>query len=347
MVLMLVAAGPASAQMQVRVEPVRLAPIVDRLPLSGSVISPRHANLAPQESGLVQRMAVDVGDVVAEGDVLLELDDELLRLDLRRLQAALEEARLFYDDARRLADEGRRLVGERNISRSEYESRLADEAVAEQRHQQLTADVEMQQTRIRRATLRAPFAGVIGLKMTEEGEWLAAGSPAFNLAQLDPLRVQARVPERFYGEVRPGTPVSLTFDALPGETLQTAVDSVVAVSDLETRSFIARADIPNERGRLAPGMSARLEFQVGGEASAPVLQVPADALVRRYDGSIVVWVVRDGTAIPLAVTAGRRSDRHVEVNVAGAGENLRDDDVVVTLGNESLREGQAVTAVRG
>jgi len=344
--VLLLAAGPVSAQMQVRVEPVRLAPIVDRLPLSGSVISPRHANVAPQESGLVRRMAVDVGDTVAEGDVLLELDDELLRLELRRLEAAREEARLLYEDAQRQADEGRRLVGERNISRSEYDSRLAKEATAEQRHQQLIAEVEMQQARVRRATLRAPFAGVIGSKMTEEGQWLAAGSPAFDLAQLDPLRVQARVPERYYREVRPGTPVSLTFDALPGETVQANVDSVVAVSDLETRSFTARADIHNSGGRLAPGMSARLEFQVGGESSAPVLQVPADALVRRFDGSIVVWMVREGSAIPFVVTAGRRSGRHVEVNVANAGERLRDDDLVVTLGNESLREGQSVIAVR-
>jgi RND family efflux transporter MFP subunit len=252
--VLLLAAGPLSAQMQVRVEPVRLAPIVDRLPLSGSIISPRQANVAPQESGLVRRMAVDVGDIVAEGDVLLELDDELLRLELRRLQAALEEARLLYEDAQRLADEGRRLVGERNISRSEYESRLANEGTAEQRKQQLSAEVEMQQTRVRRATLRAPFAGVIGLKMTEEGQWLAAGSPAFNLAQLDPLRVQARVPERFYREVRPGTPISVTFDALPGETVQTAVDSVVAVSDLETRSFTARVDIPIAGGELNIGL---------------------------------------------------------------------------------------------
>lgn len=344
--LLLLTAAPVSGQMQVRVEPVRLAPIVDRLPLSGSVISPRHANVAPQESGLVRRMAVDVGDIVAEGDVLLELDDELLRLELRRLQAALEEARLLSDDARRLADEGRRLVGERNISRSEYESRLANESTAEQRQLQLAAEVESQQARVRRATLRAPFAGVIGFKMTEEGEWLAAGSPAFNLAQLDPLRVQARVPERFYGEVSAGTPVSVTFDALPGETVQATVDSVVAVSDLDTRSFTARADIPNTGRRLAPGMSARLEFQVGSEASGPVLQVPADALVRRYDGSILVWVVREGSAIPLVVTADRRSGRYVEVNVVNAGERLRDDDVVVTLGNESLREGQSVIAVR-
>ena len=151
--VLLLTAGPLAAQMQVRVESVRLAPIVERLPLSGSVISPRHSNVAPQESGLVRRMAVDVGDIVAAGDVLLELDDELLRFELRRLQAALEEARLLFEDARRLADEGRRLVGERNISRSEYESRLVNEAAAEQQHLQLTAEVEMQQTRIRRATL--------------------------------------------------------------------------------------------------------------------------------------------------------------------------------------------------
>jgi len=343
--LLLMMAGPSTglAQMQVRVEPVRLAPIVERLPLSGSVISPRHSNVAPQESGLVRRMAADAGDIVAAGDVLLELDDDLIRLELQRLQARQAEARLLYEDAQRLANEGRRLIGERNISRSEYESRLANEAAAEQRLAQLGVELEMQQLRLQRTTLRAPFAGVIGMKMTEQGQWLAAGSPAFNLAQLDPLRVQARVPERYYRDVRPGTAVRITFDAWPGDALEARVDSVVAVSDFDTRSFMARMDVPNPGARLAPGMSAHLEFQIGNEQAEPVLQVPADALVRRFDGSVVVWVVRDGAAQPLAVTAGRRSGNFVEV--AGAG--LAAGDVVVTLGNESLREGQAVTAVQG
>jgi len=329
------------AQMQVRVAPVRLAPLLQQLPLSGTVIAPRRSNVAPQESGLVQRIAVDEGDRVATGDILLELDTELMQLELERLQARQAEAQLLYQDARRLADEGRRLIDERNISQSEYASRLANEAAAEQRRLQLNAEVRMQQVRLQRAILRAPFAGVIGAKMTEVGQWLAAGSPAFSLAQLDPVRVQARIPERYFGEVGAGTAVRIVFDAWPGQITTARIDSIIAVSDADTRSFMARVDVPNAETRLAPGMSAQLVLQLGDDTSQPVLQVPADAIVRRADGSALVWMVNDGVARPVAVTVGRRSGDHVEVHAAG----LEAGDPVVTLGNESLREGQAVAAV--
>ncbi len=335
------AAPGTQAQMQVRVAPVRLAPILQQLPLSGTVLSPRRSNVAPQESGLVRRMAVDEGDRVEAGDILLELDPELMQLELERLQASQAEARLLHKDAQRRADEGRRLIGERNISQSEYESRLADEAAAEQRLLQLNVEVRMQQVRLQRTIVRAPFAGVIGAKMTEVGQWLAAGSPAFNLAQLDPLRVQARIPERYFGEVAAGTPVRIAFDAWPGQTMDARIDRIVAVSDADTRSFVARIDVPNTERRIAPGMSAQLVFRLGDERSQPVLQVPADAIVRHADGTALVWVVNDGAARAVSVAVGRRSGDYVEVHA----DDLQAGEPVVTLGNESLREGQAVTAV--
>ena len=342
MAMLVLLPARAPAQMQVRVKPVVWAPIIEQLPLSGSVLSPRSSNVAPQESGLVQRMAVDEGDRVEAGDVLLELDAELTRLELRRLEAMHEEAQLMYQEAKRLADEGRRLIGDRNISKSQFDSRLATEAAEEKQLGQLELQIQMQRVRLDRHSLRAPFAGVIGFKNTELGQWLGAGSAAFQLVQMDPLRVQARVPERYFGEVQPGTEVSITVDAFPGDQIEAAVDKVVAVSDVNTRSFVARMDIPNTSYRLAPGMSAHLVFSLGGEHSKPVLQVPGDAIVRRSDGSIVVWVVRDNTAQSIAVAIGRRNNSHVEVR----SDDLRAGDLTVTLGNESLRAGQNVTAVQ-
>jgi len=333
---------PVSAQMQVRVEPVILAPIIEELPLSGSVLSPRSSMLAPQESGLVQHMMVDAGDRVEAGDLLLELDAELTRLELQRLEAMHEEAQLMYQDAKRLADEGRRLIGDKNISKSQFESRLATEAAEEKQLSQLDLQIQMQRVRLERHTLRAPFAGVIGFKNTEVGQWLGAGSSAFQLVQMDPLRVQARVPERYFGEVQTGTRVTISVDAFPGDQIVAGVDSVVAVSDVNTRSFVARMDIPNTAHRLAPGMSAHLVFSLGDEHSKPVLQVPADAIVRRVDSDVVVWVVRDGTAHSVPVIIGRHNNSHVEVR----SDELREGDLTVTLGNESLRAGQNITAVR-
>ena len=332
----------AQARVQVRVEPVIRAPITEHLPLSGSVLSPRYSDLTTQESGLVVSLEVDTGDRVEQGDLLLQLDGELTRLELERLLARQEEAKLTYDDARRLADEGRRLINDRNISKSQYESRLATEAKEETKLRQLNTQVRMQQVKFERHKLHAPFSGVIGTRHAELGEWLGAGNSAMQLVQIDPLRVQANVPERYFGEVRAGTPVTISVDAYPGMPIQARVEKIVMVTNSDTRSFTARMDIPNTNEKLAPGMSAHLVFELGGEGSVPVLQVPADAVVRRGDGSAIVWVVRSDTAQAVPVGIGRRDQQRVEV---GSGE-LAEGELVVTLGNESLRPGQQVTAIQ-
>lgn len=340
--LLLLLPVPVFAQLQVRVVPVLLAPIIEELPLTGSVLSPRSSDLAPQESGLVEQLLVDEGDRVETGDVLVELDAELTRLELRRLESVQQEARLLYEDAKRLADEARRLINDKNISKSEYDSRLATEAAREKQLGQIDVQLQMQAVRLENHSIKAPFAGVIGQKHTEIGQWLNAGSPALRLVQLDPLRIQARIPERYYGEVQAGTPVEITFDAFPGEQIDTTVDSLVPVSDISARSFVARVDIPNSTSLLAPGMSAQLVFSLSHSNPRPVLQVPADAIVRRADGSSLVWVVRDQTAVPIVVTVGRRNNSQVEVRT----DQLNEGDLAVTLGNESLRPGQNVTAVQ-
>jgi RND family efflux transporter MFP subunit len=329
------------AQVQVRVAEVVSAPIIEELPLSGSVLSPRYSNLSTRESGLVVSLNVDAGDRVEKDELLLQLDADLVRLELQRLQARMEETRLAYEDARRLADEGRRLVEDRNIPRTEYESRLATEAQQEAKLRQLDAELGIQKLKLQHHQLRAPFSGVIGARDAEVGEWLAAGQSALQLVQLDPLRVQASVPERYFGEVRAGTPVTITIDAYPGQPIDAAVDTVVTVADRDSRSFTARMDIPNPGYRLAPGMSADLLFRLGGDAARPVLQVPADAVIRRGDGSAVVWVVRGGQAQPVAVRVGRRNRQSVEIHA----DDLAAGEQVVTLGNESLRPGQQVTGV--
>ncbi len=332
----------ALAQMKVRVEPVVRAPITEQLPISGSVVSPRQADLAVQQSGLVRAVYFEEGDIVAKGEVLLELDSELAKLELQRFQAMREESRLLFDEAKRLADEARRLIDARNISQSEYSARLAMEAAEQSRVQQLELQIEAQQLRIKQHSLLAPFAGMISQRHAEEGEWLDANSPAFELFQTDPLRVVARIPERYYAEVSAGTPAAISFDARPGDTIEARIDAVVAAADGNSRSFRVRIDLPNPGLKLAPGMSAHLDFSLGQNNDNAVLQVVADAIVRLPDGSAVVWVVQDGVVEPVTVKLGRRNGARVEV----ISERLKEGTQVVTLGNESLRAGQSVIVDR-
>lgn len=340
--IILLLAPAAWAQTQVRAQPVERAPIIQELPLSGSIRSPRYSDLSAQESGLVQAIHVDVGDRVEQGDILLEMDGELVRLELDRLEARRQEALLKRDDAARLAAEAERLLNERNFSRSQYDTLLANRATEEVRLQQLEAEIRMARVKLQRYTLSAPFAGVIGFKHAEVGEWLSSGGQALQLVQTDPLRVQASIPERYYGEVVSGTPVSITVDAHPGMVMQAEVDTVVATAEFNTRSFVVWMDIPNSEGKFAPGMSANMVFLLGGGSDPSIMRVAADAVVRSNDGSAWVWVARDGKAQRFPVRLGRRNSGFIEV----ASEDLREGDQAITLGNESLRQGEAINVLQ-
>jgi RND family efflux transporter MFP subunit len=332
----------APAQTRVRVQPVEAAPIVEELPLSGTIRSPRYSDLSTQVSGVVQEIRVEVGDLVNEGDVLLVVDDELQQLEVRRLQARQQEAQLRFDDAQRLATEAGRLVREQSFSKSQYDTLVAQQATEAVRLQQMEAELNMARVNLRRHTLRAPFSGIIGFKHAEVGEWLAAGSPALQLVQTHPLRVQASIPERYFEEVRSGTPVRITVDAYTGKVIEASVDTVVTSAEFNTRSFLAWLDIPNLDGRLAPGMSAHLVLLLGAAENGGQLRVAADAIVRSTDGQAWVWVIRDGKAHRVTVDVGRRNRSFVEV----AADDLRAGDLAITLGNENLQPGMAVQAVQ-
>ncbi|MGI9294667.1 MAG: efflux RND transporter periplasmic adaptor subunit [Pseudomonadales bacterium] len=332
-----------AAELKVLVAPVISAPIVEKLPLSGTITSPQFSALATRVDGYVEKLLVDVGDSVQAGDPLLELDAKIARLELLRLAAATEEANFLYRNAARLASEAKELVKSKNISQTEYETRIAQAAANKARTAQLSAQREVQQEQLERHTLKAPFAGVIAEKLTEAGQWVRADSAAFRLAQMDPLLIEVRVPERYFGQLHLGSAVELIPNFQADLKINAAVERIVPVSDPGSRTFLARVKITNPDSSLAPGMAVRAEFSLGGVQTAPVLQVPADALVRRTDGSTLVWAVRSSEntslAQPVTVTVGRSSGDQIEIS----SDQLKPGDPVVILGNESLRPGQAVT----
>lgn len=341
MVMLFSCYAAAASTMKVLVAPVVSAPLVEKLPLSGTLTSPKFSDLATRINGYVEKLYVDVGDRVGQGDPLLSLDAKIAKLQLERLTAARQEAEILHRDAERLAAEAKELADNKHISQTEYESRLATAAANRAEVSQLSAEQAIQQEQLERHTLRAPFAGIIAEKLTEAGEWVNDDSAVLRLAQMHPLYLEVRVPERYFGRLREGSKVTLN----PGSesVLNLLVDRVVPVSDPNTRTFLIRAVVPNSSWVLLPGMSVKAEFTLADKQAGPVLQVPADAVVRRTDGSTLVWAVRSAeqgdVAQPVEVIVGRSSDNRIEVT----SDRLKPGDPVVILGNESLRPGQPVT----
>lgn len=329
------AAGPA-----VVVAESRMQAVVEALRVSGSVTAPRAARLSPAVAGQVAALRVDVGSRVAEGEVLVELDAELARIALEVAQAAVVQASEALADARRREADGRRLANSRSIAASAYEALQsevrADAALLRQRE----AERRAAQARLERHVLRAPFDGVISAKLTELGEWIAPGDAALALVAERGLWVDLQVPQAYFPRLNPAVPVQLRLDALPGQAVAARIERIVPVSDATARSFLLRVGVTDEGLPMTAGMSASAVLRL--DAGRERVVVARDALLRHADGRVTVWAVEEADAqarvVERVVQPGLGFDGLVEI-VDGLEAGVR----VVVEGNESLRQGQAVT----
>ncbi len=340
------AGGPVAAQEDqaapVKVARAVMAPVREELPLTGSVTARRLSRISPEVAGLVAAVRVDEGDEVRQGEVLLELDRTIADLEYAGAQARVKEAQAQAAEAARQRDEAAELVKKKHIASTRYEAARAAAEINAAALERLQAELGRQGELLRRRAVRAPFAGVITKKMIEKGEWVKTDANLFELAEVRRLRIIVPVPQFYFNEVRVGAAARVAFDAYPGRSFPAQVSMKVPLSNEAARTFPVRIDLENEAGLFAPGMSARVVFQLGDPAAELALLLPRDAIVRRADGSQVVWVVRGEAgrlrAQPVEVQTGRASRQNIEI-IGGA---VRAGDRVVARGNEILRPGQLV-----
>jgi len=331
---------PALAQ----VPPVELATverrdIVETLRLSASLSSPLSARLSSDVEGRLVQLEVDVGARVKAGDLLFKLDDELARLELAQAIAFEQEAQVELENARRRVVEVRELVSKKTFPESEARNLEAQverfAAILERRRAERAYAAAI----LAHHSLRAPFSGVIAERNADLGERVDTDSNVLLLVATDLLQLDLRVPQQYFRRVEAGTAVRIGVDALPGEIIDARITRVVPVSDAEARTFIARAEIDNSAGLLAPGMSVSADLRIGTAREAEV--IPRDALIRYPDGRSTVWVAAnvDGrySVQERLLQTGLSFDGVVEVL-----QGLEAGERVVVRGNESLRQGQQV-----
>lgn len=335
--------GPGGARAQEAVPVVtaeaRRERVVEALPITGTITARQSAGLSPRTSGLVAEVHVDAGDLVEAGDALLSLDDTLARLAVQRTEAALAEARVRQEEAVRLRDEGRELVGKKAIPTTAAQAREAELAVAEAAANRLAVEARESAELLARHVIVAPFDGVVTRRLTDAGEWISTGMPALQLVAIDRARVDVQVPQERFAEIAADTPVEVFSGARPEESVPARVVARVPVSDPATRTALVRVEPIDPEVRLLPGKSARVVFRL--RSAEPVLTVSRDALVRRPDGTVNVWLAQtegDGwIAVPRRVDLGRLFSDLVEIR-----SGVEPGEAVIIRGNETLRDGQAV-----
>lgn len=320
-------AGPAAPAPQaetIRVQTARVEQLSFTRGISavGSLRSDESVMLRPEVAGRIQHIDFQEGQPVERGQVLVRLDDSVPRAELAQAQANLALAQSHY---RRAVD----LQGRGFVSRQ-----ARDEAASNLKVQQAAA--ALAQARLDKMTIRAPFAGIAGLRSMSVGDYVDQGQDLAPLEAIDPLKVDFRVPEMYFSRVQVGQALTVRLDAMPGEEREGRVYAVSPLVDAGGRSVLLRATVANPDARLRPGMFARVQLLFGTDQ---VLAVPEAALAPSGQ-SQYVFNVREGRAHRAEVTLGERRDGKVEILTGVAA-----GDQVVVAGFQRLTDGAPVEVV--
>ena len=224
----------------------------DRVEAIGDGEALRSVTLRSEATGTVEAIEVEAGGRVEAGAVVARLDDEAERLALERARLVLADAEAEVDRATRLARRG---------AVASVETEEAELALRTARLGAREAELALA-----RRTIRAPFAGWIGLIEVEEGDRIAAQDPIAVLADRSEIVVEFRVPERAIADLRLGMAFEATPLALPGRTLTGEVTAIDNVVDRSSRTLAVEGRLPNEDDLLRGGMAFAVEMAIPGEA---------------------------------------------------------------------------------
>ena len=318
------APGPAPRPVAVEAESVKIDAVIEDLRAVGTLRPNEAVTVVSEIAGRVEHIGFEEGKKVNAGAVLIELDASILRAELAKARSDLTLALANHERATALATRG--LATQRALD----EARAALQAAE--------AGVALAQARLQKATIKAPLSGVVGLRSVSVGAYVTPGERIVELADVDPVKVDFRVPELSLAVLRPGQPIRVTVDALPGKTFEGEIDAIDPIVDVSGRAIRLRARIPNPRGELSPGLFARVQIVVERRENAVL--VP-EAAVFAEGRQRYVYRVVEGRAVLTAVELGQRRPGQVEIR-SGLGR----DDVVVTAGHQQIRDGAQVDVVK-
>lgn len=321
---------PAQAQQQatvpVAVVKARTSVWQTRLEAVGSLRAVQEVQIANEISGRVLTIAFESGDEVAAGAVLVRLDSRAERAVLKDLEAQRDLTEL---------DLGRiqRLVAQKNASEAERDA-------AHSRLRQIEARIDGQRILIDKMTMRAPFAGRLGIRRVNLGEVLAAGTTIVSLQASDPIFVDFPLPQNALAKIMVGQPIEVRIDAYPELTFDGTVVALDARVNDDTRAITVRAELANQQNALRPGMFAAVSVPLAGRRE--LITLPTSAVLYSTFGDNVFVVRRDGSgdmiAQRVAVRLGARRGDQVAVE-----EGLSPGDEVVVAGQIRLRDGAQVS----
>lgn len=295
----------------------------------GTAVAIQGVTVSADLPGIVSRIAFESGAHVEKGAVLAELDARQEQAQLTAAVAQLELARQNLDRTNGLRTQG-------IISQAENDRVVAEHKQAEARVGEIRATLD-------RKTIRAPFAGILGIRQINLGQYLQAGDPVVPLQATNPIYVNFTVTQQDVPKLRVGGELLVAIEGEEGPGITGRITAVDSIVDATTRSVAVQATLPNPDGRLRPGMFVKTDLHLG--TPTEVVALPASAINYAPYGDSV-FVVADlkgpkgeayrGVRQQFVKLGGARGDQVAVLSGVEPGET------VVTSGAFKLRNGAAV-----
>lgn len=274
-------------------------------------------NIAPQMAGRIKSIRTEVGAFVSKGQILAEMDNS----QLNQVQVQVADARLAFQRT----DELYKIGG---VSQAQWEARRSALTIAETNFKNVQENT----------FLHSPISGIVTARNYDSGDMCSPTAPIFTIQEINPVKLRFNVSERLYSKVTKGMPATLTVDALGNEEFQGKVSLIYPTINPTTHTFPVEIEVNNSKSVLRPGMFARATLDFGEEKK---LLVSDRAVVKQGgSGDYYAFTLEGDKAVRAELKIGARHDGFIEVI-----EGLKEGDVVITEGSQTLRDGVHVRVV--
>lgn len=328
----LFAQAPPSAPVTVSV--VTQKEVRKPIKLVGSVEPMRKSLVSAEISGIVIEYPYSEGEYVEEGQVIARQNKSKLELMLNEAINAKNESKARLKLAEDELDRINELHEKGIVSKSQLDNAVSEKNALIARQKLLQSRINQLEYDVSHTNIKAPFNGYITKEHSQVGEWLDSGDDVVELIDIDTVQIKVDMPEKYVHMVKKGDEAILTFNSLPGKDFKGEIVSIVPQADQSSRAFPVKINLENKAHVIKSSMSARVSFLLG--ETVEVKLVPKDSLTDS-NGVKMLFVVRDGAAVPLPVTTGIEHENRVQVE-----GDINVGEQVVVRGNERLQPMQPV-----
>jgi membrane fusion protein, multidrug efflux system len=314
-------AAPPMMATQVIAAEAKRQPVAETLAVVGTLAANEFVEVKSETDGTVAEILFDEGQPVKKSNLLIRLDETKLSASLAEAEANLKLAEITFE-------RNKQLHRDKLISQQEYDQAASVSQVNR-------ATVELRKRQLQDTRILAPFSGIVGARHVSPGQVISKNTTLTSLVDLEIVKAEFNVPERFLGEIKSGQGIELRVAAFPKQKFKGEVYFLAPQVDPNTRTLLMKARIPNAEHQLKPGMFANLDLTLTLRQDA--IMVPESALLTMGERTAVYVIAADGTAQMRPVKVGLRTPNQIEIlSGVQAGEK------VVAEGLQKVRPGAPV-----